>query len=144
MTLAGVVEAAGLARDAFRVRRLLKEIDPARWEEGPGLLVSRMRERGASEPTRSPANRRRLEGLIYRLDRIVAGGPNCYRRALVRIALDPEAAEGPFVLGLNVPPTPATANRGGDPHGHAWVESTRPDAQPDAPPAERFDVEFRL
>jgi hypothetical protein len=66
---------------------------------------------------------------VYRLDRLLHGESNCYRRALVRVALDPHAASEPFVLGLD-------AGAGKErPIGHAWIEGTeRP----------TFDVEFRL
>jgi len=125
-----LADPVGLARDLRDAARLLREVDADRWNEGPAALVSRMRDRGAKALPRSPESRKRHESVVYRLDQVIAGGPNCYRRALVRLALDPEAAEEPFILGLNVPPAGST------PSGHAWVEGSE---QPDP-----HDVEFRL
>ncbi len=124
-----LAQGGGLALDALRVARLLRQVEEARWVEGPAKLVARLRERGMKRDARSPEARHRLVRVIAHLDRWIMREPNCYRRALVRIALDRAAASEPFVLGLDL-----QASR---PHGHAWV------AGADAP-AERFDVEFRL
>jgi hypothetical protein len=59
----------------------------------------------------------------------VPGGPNCLRRALLRVGLDPAAARESIVLGLDVrDETGAT--------GHAWLEG--------APRGKGYDVEFRV
>jgi hypothetical protein len=60
------------------------------------------------------------------VDRVGPGGANCYRRALLRVALDPAAANEPVIFGLDVPLA----------KGHAWVNGQE---TPD-----RFDVEFRI
>jgi len=117
-----------LASDAVRVAATLREVEKARWTEGPSTLVARLRERGARGSVRSKEARRRLFRVIHHLDRLMKGGPNCYRRSLVRIALDAGSAAEPFVLGLNLPERA--------PNGHAWVDG--------AEAAARYDVEFRL
>jgi hypothetical protein len=104
----------GLAVDAARAVALLREVEAARWDEGPAALVSRLRARGRKRRGRSEEARRRLSLVIYRLDRLLYREPNCYRRSLVRVALDRDAATEPFVLGLDISP--------GQPSGHAWVE----------------------
>lgn len=118
-----------LAADLVEASALLREVERARWEEGPSALVSRLRERGLRAEPRSPAGRRRLARLLYHLDRLLHRHPNCYRRSLVRIALDRDAAREPFVLGLDLSAAAAK--------GHAWVEGTG-----EAGPG--FDVEFRV
>lgn len=126
----------GLSRSLLRlvervveVAVVLREVEEARFREGPEALVARMRERGLLTRPRSPAARRRLSSVIHRLDVLLHGEQNCYRRALVLVALDRDAANEPFVLGLDVP--------GGGATGHAWVDGR--DAA-----STKFDVEFRL
>jgi len=55
-------------------------------------------------------------------------GGNCYRRALLELALDPTAAAEPLVFGLK--------QGGGSGSGHAWLG--------DARGFETYDAEFRL
>jgi hypothetical protein len=119
----------GLARDLVQAMRVLREVERARWVEGPAVLVARLRRRGMKGEARSPEGRRRLLRLIRLLDRWLMPEPNCYRRALANVALDPVSAAEPFVLGLDLPGTQA--------RGHAWVEGTDEGGG-------RFDVEFRL
>ena len=114
--------------DAVDAAVLLREIDEARFTEGPAPLLARLRARGAHAPTRSRLRRRWLASAIYRLDRALFSEPNCYRRTLVLMAMDAEAARQPLMLGLDVPDSGAT--------GHAWVRGR------EAPP--RYHVEFRL
>ncbi len=108
---------------------VLREVEEARWTEGPARLVARMKARGMRTEPRSPAERRHVERVLYRLDRLMHGETNCYRRSLARVALDRDAATEPFVLGLDLPAT--------GPDGHAWVEGT-------ADGGRTFDVEFRV
>ena len=123
--------------DAAAVAKTLREVERARWVEGPATLVARLRERGKNEDPRSSSARRRLLRLIHHLDRLMKGGPNCYRRSLTRVALDRASADEPFVLGLNLRPPPGgeAAPSTNEP-GHAWLDGTEPGA--------RYDVEFRL
>jgi hypothetical protein len=129
MLLRVLREGGGLALDATRVATTLREVEHARWVEGPATLVERLRARGLTNGARSPETRRRLFRVIHHMDRFMKGGPNCYRRSLTRIALDAESAREPFVLGLNR--TDASAR------GHAWIEGKGEANEP-------FDVEFRL
>ena len=116
-----------LAAMAVEAAVLLREVDEARGIVGPDALVARMRKEGALRPALSKLATRRLPGIVYRLDRLLHGESNCYRRALVQVALDPRAAGEPFVLGLD------TGKE--SPVGHAWIEGTERAA---------YDVEFRL
>ncbi len=118
-----------LAADVLEATVLLREVERARWREGPSALVSRLRQRGLRAAPRSPAGRQRLAQLLYHLDRLLHRRPNCYRRSLVRLALDRDAAREPFVLGLDLHATGAT--------GHAWVEGT-------GEASNAYDVEFRV
>jgi hypothetical protein len=131
--LAGLVGVAvrcvRVTKDALDVRALLREVDEARKAEGPASLVARMRARGLQREPRTPEERRRLARTIAILDRVLMRSPNCYRRALVRLAMDRQSAAEPLVLGLDV--------QGGSPSGHAWIEGAEA-------PAKDYDVEFRL
>jgi Transglutaminase-like superfamily len=124
-----VPHAPSLLRDAVRAAVVLREVEAARWTEGPEPLTRCLRARGEREKPRTADGRRRLESVVGRLDAFMRGGPNCYRRSLALLALDPDAARAPLVLGLDVQPSGAS--------GHAWVTGT----------AERpkgYDVEFRV
>jgi hypothetical protein len=116
-----------LALMAVEAAVLLREVDEARGTVGPDALIARMRAEGATRPPLSALATRRLPGVVYRVDRLLHGESNCYRRTLVRVALDPRAASQPFVLGLDA--------RKESPVGHAWIDGTERAA---------FDVEFRL
>jgi hypothetical protein len=122
-------EGRELVRDAVLAATTLREVEKARWLEGPAPLVARLRERGLKADARTPEARRRLLRVIHHLDRVMTGGANCYRRSLARVALDRESAREPFILGLNQP--------NDAPRGHAWVERN-------GEASEHFDVEFRL
>jgi hypothetical protein len=78
---------------------------------------------------RTPRERLQLKRLIRIVDRLFPSGPNCYRRALVEIAMDPDAASEPLHLGINAGKNLAS--------GHAWLESS-----PDKGPG--YQAEFRL
>ena len=119
-------EGAGLAIDLGRVLALLPGLERARTKEGPGPLLSRVRAQGRRRKVRSQAARTRLTRAIAWVDRFGPGGANCYRRMLLRLALDPTAASEPVIFGLDVP----------EGKGHAWVSGQE---TPD-----RFDVEFRI
>ncbi len=123
---ARALEGAAFALDLGRVMVWLPGIDRARKREGPGPLLSKVRTWGLRHAPRSPTSRARLARAIGWVDRLGPGGPNCYRRTLLRIALDPSAASEPVTFGLDVP----------ERKGHAWVSGN------EAP--DRFDVEFRI
>lgn len=93
----------------------------------PRHAVRLFRAAGAGAPKRLPGDRVRLRRTIRLLDRVFPLGPNCYRRALVEIAMDSSAAAEPLHLGLNV---------SGRPTGHAWL--------PPETPERSYEVELRL
>lgn len=101
--------------DAARVLFALPRIELARRYEGPAPLLQRLRREGRQRSRRSDEGRRRLRKAILALDRRLPGGGNCYRRALLEIALDPDAAQQPFVMGFSSSCAPKS--------GHAWVGS---------------------
>jgi hypothetical protein len=68
-----------------------------------------------------------LRRLIRGVDACLPGGGNCYRRALLEVALDPAAAAEPLHLGLR--------EHGGPRSGHAWLGDRRDSG-------EAYDAEF--
>jgi hypothetical protein len=119
---------ARFVKDVVRAALLMREVERARWVEGPAPLLERLRARGMKAAPRSLREQRRLLGVVYRLDRLMNREPNCYRRSLVGVALDRDWAQEPVVLGLDLAAS--------GPDGHAWVEGTEP--------SRGFDVEFRV
>jgi hypothetical protein len=117
---------AGFTLDLVRVLALLPGLERARRQEGPGPLLARVRARGRTGGARSEASRARLARAIHWVDRLGPGGANCYRRTLLRVALDAVAAREPVIFGLDVPLG----------SGHAWVDGQEASG--------RFDVEFRV
>jgi hypothetical protein len=85
------------------------------------------RTRGRSCAQRNGHDRKLLQRVIGAVDARLPGLPNCYRRALLEMALDAGAAEEPLHLGLRVP--------GGHRSGHAWLGGTSDQSVP-------FDVTF--
>jgi hypothetical protein len=96
----------------------LPRIEFARRRQGPGPLVKRLRREGRRRKPRTADERERLQYLIARIDALLPGGGNCYRRALLEIALDREAAAEPFSMGLTADCRPMS--------GHAWLGSAAP------------------
>lgn len=88
-------------------------VNRARVERGPLYLVGELRARGATRLTRDDSERQRLRRLIAFVDRCFPSGENCYRRALVEIAMDGRAASEALHLGLRA--------HGGKDSGHAWL-----------------------
>src|SRR5882724_9887988 len=101
--------------DAARVLAALPRIELARQIEGPAPLLWRLRREGMRRSPRSNSGRGRLQETILAIDRRFPGGANCYRRALLEIALDPDAAKQPFFMGINSSCEPNS--------GHAWIGS---------------------
>lgn len=116
------------ALDAARAAMLTVQMNSARRKEGPTRLLSRVRARGFRSRMRTANDRARLQGMIRLVDRFFPAGPNCYRRVLVEMAMDPSAASEPLHLGINA--------RDGMVAGHAWLESSL-----DKGPG--YQVEFR-
>jgi hypothetical protein len=84
-----------------------------RSRRGPAPLVAELRARGARRRRRNAVERESLRRVIGAVDRCFPSGGNCYRRALVEIAVDGGAAAEPLHLGFRA---------GGRPQsGHAWL-----------------------
>jgi hypothetical protein len=115
-SLVGVLEVVSVA---VRVER-----DRAR--KSPSSLLSDLRRRGAHRARRDAAARSRLRRAITLVDSVFPSGPNCYRRALVEIAIDAGAAAEPLYLGLSETGIPQS--------GHAWLGDTAD--------SRRYDAEF--
>lgn len=114
--------------DFLDVLLALPRVERGRIRLGPAVLLPRLRARGASRPWRDEKGRNRIRGIIARVDRIFPSGPNCYRRALLETAVDPQAANEPLHLGLD---------RWGLPRsGHAWL-GNRSDGR-------RYDAELTV
>jgi hypothetical protein len=71
------------------------------------------RDLGKNAKTRSVGDRRALVGMIAIIDRLWYGGPNCYRRVLLEIAMDAGAAREVVKMGFR--------SSGGQGSGHAWL-----------------------
>lgn len=103
--------------EVCRVVRVAPRVERARRSRGPLPLVRGVRGPWAG-PVRSARGRRCLLRAIRWVDRVFPDGGNCYRRALLEMALDPHAAARPLALGFSV--------AGSQLSGHAWVEQEEP------------------
>lgn len=115
--------------DTVRVLAALGLAEVGRRRIGPGRLVAWARRMGRTARARGPEDRARLRRIISLCDWVLPGAPNCYRRSLVELALDGNAAKEPFVIGLT--------QDGGPRSGHAWLGSARGRTA-------AYDVEFIL
>jgi hypothetical protein len=79
-------------------------------------LLAELRACGRRAVFRSPEQRRTLKTVIRLVDGAFPGGANCYRRALIEVALDPTAAGEPLHMALR--------EHGGPQSGHAWLGAT--------------------
>jgi hypothetical protein len=120
---------ASFVSDLVAVLRVAPTVEMGRVHRGPQSLLRTLRARGARGPVRSDVERRRLGRIIRVVDACFPGGGNCYRRALLEIAVDPQAAATPLNLGLR--------NGGGSRSGHAWLGH-------DAQSGVRYDAEFSV
>lgn len=101
-------------REMLRVLAVLPSVERRRCREGPRGLVEALRREGAVRARRSVEARRRLQRAIQLVDAACLKR-NCFRRALLEIALDAGAAAEPVVLGFR---------KDGDALvGHAWLGS---------------------
>lgn len=100
-----------------------------RSDEGPEPAVARFRAQGQKRPHRPSRELADLERAVALADRLLPGGPNCYRRVLAEISLDSGAAAEPMHLGI----IHGQAMLG----GHAWLGDRRE-------PGARYDVELSL
>ena len=112
-----------------RVLPIAPRIEAGRRANGPKPLLEELRRRGQRAKRRGPVGRERLQRAIRWVDRCLPGGPNCYRRAMMEIALDRDAAAEPFRMGFRV--------AGENTSGHAWVGDG-------SAATERYDVQLEL
>jgi hypothetical protein len=120
--------AAVTSVEAARVLLTLLRVEYGRRRRGTRALVDEMRALGRARPTPTATQAAVRRRLIEWIDVRSPGGANCYRRALLTIALDPQAARGPLRFGLR---------RGGqEKSGHVWIPGSR-DPRPGT-----YDVEF--
>ena len=86
-----------LLADATRVVSRLPLVD--RWRSlGPEASTRLAREIGRRAPLRSAKQQAQLRAVIAFFDRLC--GPNCYRRVLLELSLDREAAADPVFFGI--------------------------------------------
>jgi hypothetical protein len=112
------------ARDLIRVLAALPFVELWRRRHSLHRAVAQARRGGMTTFARSAAGRARLRRIIGIVDRLLPGGANCVRRALLEVVLDGEAARERMFAGLQT--------GGGPKSGHAWLESE--------PPAEHYDA----
>ena len=111
-----------MVSDAVLVLRRGLLVDRTRVTMGPRSAVLLARSLGRQVRPRTPHERAGLGRLIGLVDRFWVGGPNCYRRVLIELATDPEAANATVSLGFA---------KGGEPRsGHAWMGSGAPPDHP--------------
>jgi hypothetical protein len=104
--------------EALRAAAALPRAERARRALGPRAAAEAMRALGEARRRRSPAERARLQRAIRIVDRLAfRAGANCYRRALLEMALDAGAAGEPLMMGFK--------SGGGAGSGHAWLASHR-------------------
>ncbi len=108
-----LTDRAAVALELARVLAVLPGIEAGRRRQGPKPLLARLRRRGNRTRERDAPARQRLQRAIAWIDRRFPGGANCYRRALLEIALDRGAAGEPFRMGFHVGAGPVS--------GHAWL-----------------------
>jgi hypothetical protein len=80
---------------------------------GPNRAVLLARRLGQKAMARSVRDRRALVSVISVVDRFCVGGPNCYRRVLLEVAMDAGAAREVVKMGFR--------SSGGQGSGHAWL-----------------------
>jgi len=119
----------GTLRDLWEVISIAPRVERDRRRLGPGRLLPQVRRRGLSRRVRTDVERTRLRTVIRQVDRLFPAGPNCYRRALLEIAVDARAAAEPLHMGITLGDRAA--------RGHAWLESS-------SDRGSGYDVELRV
>jgi hypothetical protein len=107
--------------DELRVLAILPRVEALRRSGDAARAIAWARARGRRAKPRDEAGLAKLEAAIGRIDRRLRGG-NCWRRVLLRVALDPIAAAAPVHLGFDV--------AGDEAPGHAWIGSDRGRPEP--------------
>jgi Transglutaminase-like superfamily len=113
--------------DLLRIVALIPVTEAWRRLAGPRRSATHFRKLGGRMKTRTSGERERLRRLIRYVDVRLPDRGNCYRRALIEIALDPTAATEPLHFGL--------VQHGGPQSGHAWLEG-------DTSVANSYDADF--
>jgi hypothetical protein len=121
--------------EVVRVLSVAARVETGRLTEGPAPLLARLRAEGLRGNRRSTAERGALVRAIGWVDRCFPGGPNCYRRVLLEIALDRDAAGRSVCFGLNAGAGPGT--------GHAYFANEPLERRPHQAEAV-FDVVFEM
>jgi hypothetical protein len=101
----------GQIREVVSVSRA---VDRLRSEVGPADLLTQLRQQGGTRTRRDQSARRRLHRLISVIDRLLPRPANCYRRALVEIAMDAGASHSISLsvrVGARTQATPGSARR---------------------------------
>jgi hypothetical protein len=106
-----VLELTATLVEVCRVLPILSRIELARSRQSPLRLLSRLRQQARRTPRRR--SRVCLQRAIRWVDARMAGGGNCYRRALLEVALDRGAAAEPLLLGFDMIDKRLA--------GHAWL-----------------------
>jgi hypothetical protein len=99
--------------EVCNVLRTLPGVERARRAQGPRPVLDAIRRQARHAPRRGVVARRCLRRAIRWVDGCMIGGGNCYRRALLEIALDRGAAQAPLALGF--------ARQDDRLTGHAWI-----------------------
>lgn len=113
-------ELAATLLEVGRVLQVLSRVERARRRLGPRRLVALLRRRSKTQPRRR--SRVCLQRAIRWVDARVPGGGNCFRRALLEMALDRGAADEPMLFGIEL--------RDDRLAGHAWLDSAERNAYP--------------
>jgi hypothetical protein len=115
------VEFAATLLEVGQVLQVLPRVESLRRRQRPRSLLQQLRQQGARAPKRNAAGRRQLRRAIAWVDGCLRGG-NCFRRALLEVALDRGAAQDPLLMGFSFSNEKLS--------GHAWLadESTTPAA----------------
>jgi hypothetical protein len=108
-----VLRLAATLREMVRVLTILPGVEAARRSVGIKPLLAELRARSLVRPERPPAARLNLRRAIAWADARMPGGPNCFRRVLLEVALDRGAGSEPACMGFHCP--------GGKLAGHIWL-----------------------
>jgi hypothetical protein len=127
--LSKLAELLPTLREVVRVLRVLRLVEDARQARGPQSILSALRDQAAQALPRDERGRRCLRRAILWVDGAMGDGGNCYRRSLLEMALDRNAAALPFAMGFS--------QAGDHLTGHAWLAG-------EAAPAEPFDFVIQL
>jgi hypothetical protein len=99
----------------FRACACFSIAETCRRFRGPRSALSVCRRIGRLTGTTDARLRTVGQQIITKLDEIIPGGPNCYRRVLVTTCFDAVAAHQSVVFGFR---------SNGNVIGHAWFESS--------------------